>query len=49
VLCAAGFSSDDGRSEDGVAVYRAKDWLLNASTQVALGAGTVATAIGFIV
>jgi glycosyltransferase involved in cell wall biosynthesis len=44
VLCAAGSGSDDGRSEDGVAVHRIKDWLLNASTRVAQGAGAVATA-----
>lgn len=44
VLCAAVSGSDDGRSEDGVAVYRVKDWLLNASARVTPGAGTVATA-----
>jgi glycosyltransferase involved in cell wall biosynthesis len=44
VLCAAGSSSHDGRSEDGVAVHRVKDWLLNASSRVTPGAGAVAIA-----
>lgn len=44
VLCAAGSGSVDGWSEDGVAVHRVKDWLLNASTRVTPGAGEAATA-----